>query len=85
MVGAYTYILPDREAALQFVRRSDIWWYTFPVEDEDWEWRRGGAWKPAHEVTQEDMTAVPHPPSYAPQQGAVTVTWETDEDDDDRW
>ena len=84
MVSAYTYILEDRQAAVEFVMRPDVWWYHYPSEHEDWDWRRGGAWKPAHQVTQDDLEAVPHAPSYGPQQGAVVVS-EGEDGDDERW
>ena len=74
MVSAYTYILEDKQAAIEFVQRPDVWWYHYPSEHEDWDWRRGGAWKPA----------VPHAPSYGPQQGAVVVS-EGEDGDDERW
>lgn len=44
MRGSYTYdVAPDQVA--EFVDRYDVWWYII-VDDEDWEWRKGGAWKP---------------------------------------
>lgn len=61
MNGAYTYLLGSREEAEEFVRREDVFWYHFPSEHDDWDWRRGGAWKPAHEVTREELLADPPP------------------------
>jgi hypothetical protein len=81
MNGAYTFLLPDRESALEFARRPDVWWYHFPEDDDDWRWHRGGAWKPAQQIVPEDIAAEPAPPGPAAQPGAVEVS----EDDDDRW
>jgi len=83
MNGAYTFLLPDREAAQELVQRPDVWWYHYPAEDDDWRWHRGGAWKPAHEMTDDEYRALdtvkPLPPR-GPQQAMAVV-----EDDDDRW
>lgn len=85
MHGAYTYLLPDKAAADEFVQRDDIWWYHYPLEDEDWRWHRGGAWKPAHALAVQDYedleSGVPQPPA-GHSAGAVVIG---DDDDDDRW
>jgi hypothetical protein len=47
MQGAYTYLLGSRAEADEFVQRPDVWWYHYPAEHEDWDWRRGGAWTAA--------------------------------------
>ena len=85
MQGAYTYLLEDRAAADKFVRRADVWWYHYPAEHEDWDWRRGGAWKPSHLVTQDDLAAEERAPEgSAPLMNQVIVQ-EDDDDDDGRW
>jgi hypothetical protein len=48
MLGSYTYELVNREAAEIFVKRSDVWWWCFPVEEDTLDggsWHRGGAWE----------------------------------------
>jgi hypothetical protein len=86
MQGAYTFLLGSREERDEFVRRPDVWWYHYPEEDDDWRWHRGGAWKPAHQMTSgelaRDLEVKPLPPKgFMP--GAVTV--EEEDGDDDRW
>jgi hypothetical protein len=50
MQGSYPYDLGTREAAAKFVKRTDIWWYFFPLDEDSMDggsWRRGGAWDAA--------------------------------------
>ena len=82
MVSAYTYLLDSKQDALEFVKRPDIWWYTFPSEHDDWAWHRGGAWKPAHEVTQEELHA---PPAPAPEHPNRVAADEEEDGDASRW
>lgn len=88
MNGAYTFLLADRKAAMEFVQRPDVWWYHFPEEDDDWRWHRGGAWKPAHELGPGDIETdrLARDFAAAAMPEAVTVQWQDEEDgDDDRW
>lgn len=93
MNGAYTYLCGSQQEREQFVQRPDVWWYHFPEEDDDWRWHRGGAWKPAHELAPQDLSAEPAPP---PGQSAQQVTFmqfaaeaarcaQDGDDDDERW
>lgn len=84
MQGSYAFLLSSPEERAEFVKRPDIWWYMFPEEDEDWRWHRGGAWKPAHRITPEEMVMLPAKPLEHPGQVTVTVD-EQDEEEDDRW
>lgn len=43
---------------------SIVFWY-FYVEEDDWDWRRGGAWKRTAKPMQADVT--PAPPEITPQ------------------
>jgi hypothetical protein len=85
MNGAYTYLLETAEERAEFVRRPDIFWYHFPEEDDDWQWHRGGAWKPAHQLTPEDLEAKPPLPwdSHPGMVNAEDIT--DDEEEDERW
>jgi hypothetical protein len=90
MTGAYTFLLSSREERDAFVRRPDVWWYHFPEEDDDWRWHRGGAWKPASELTaaevERDLALPPLPPRGS-MPGRVTVETvnEGDDEGDSRW
>jgi hypothetical protein len=44
MQGSYPYTFEHREDRDAFVMRGDIWWYHLG-EDDDWDWRKGGAWE----------------------------------------
>ena len=81
MNGSYTFLFATAEERAAFVKRPDIWWFHFPEEDDDWQWHRGWAWKPAHEIDASDLVRPPLPPAGAAQ-GAVTVD---DDEEDDRW
>ena len=100
MHGSYPYLLGSREEADEFVKRPDVWWYHYPSEHEDWDWRRGGAWKPAHELSQadieRDLATKPLPPRGA--HTGLVIYGEVEEvkrvqlrpitqaeEDDDRW
>lgn len=76
MTGEYAFMLKDRAAAQEFVQRPDVWWYVFPA-DEDWAWRRGGAWNPAP-GNAEDSVPETAPEPEAPAPGG-------DGEDDGRW
>jgi hypothetical protein len=100
MNGAYTYLFSSREERDAFARRPDVFWYHYPEEDDDWRWHRGGAWKPAHKLEQQDLTRAPRPlpgpalvviePDEPPAQAfserdqVVTDAFE-DDNDEDRW
>jgi hypothetical protein len=41
-IGPLTFEDPANRA--EFVKRSDVWWYHYPEEDDWTTWHRGGAW-----------------------------------------
>ncbi|HEY1705540.1 MAG TPA: hypothetical protein VGG75_38130 [Trebonia sp.] len=101
MLGSYSYDVVSREVAEVFVRRSDVWWYAFPVEDETLDgssWKKGGAWAQPPEAGNDVAAAVPLE-AYgnrvsdgldrerpAVPRGSQVVTEENEDDEDDgRW
>jgi hypothetical protein len=96
MQGSYSFDLGDRETAAEFVKRSDVWWYTFPVDEDildSFSWRRGGAWEslasaaglPRGSCTQQGTghTGSADLSTHAPPVAAADD--EEDNGDDDRW
>ncbi len=82
MLGSYSYDLGTREAAQSFVQRPDVWWYTFPADEDALDgscWRKGGA-----QAEQDSAEAAVHdadtmgiaPPPPVPDE---------DDEDDERW
>lgn len=90
MTGSYSCTLADRAAAQAFVQRPDVWWWTFPL-DEDLlsgsSWHRGGAWAGAGHIA--DAVGVtpsgPAPAEDCPLPAAPVHEDEEDGDDADRW
>lgn len=81
MTGSYAYDLVSREAAEVFVKRSDVWWWCFPVDEDALtgrSWRRGGAWEPDGGRDQEIAMAVPL-------EAYGDLSPQRQDDDDDRW
>lgn len=82
MTGSYSFDLGTRETARNFVQRPDVWWYTFPVDEEvltGTSWHRGGAWAATDEDRQDTDLA-------ADLENAKMKRWAADEDEDgDRW
>lgn len=92
MNGSYTYLFGSAEERDEFVKRPDVWWYHLPEEDDDWRWHRGGAWRPAHELSQadidRDLATKPLPPRGLHPNLVIydeVANFKDSEDDDDRW
>jgi hypothetical protein len=71
MLGSYSYDLPGREEARRFVERPDVWWYVFPLDEDDMtgaSWRKGGAWGPLADMAREE-TSDPLPVHELPARG----------------
>lgn len=91
MLGSYSYDLGTREAAAEFVKRHDVWWYCFPVEEDTMDgssWHRGGAWEAGS--PHQPFLAAMQPEPAAADTPAVVITGRVlphpdDDDDDDRW
>lgn len=69
-----SYVVADRRAAEDFVKRADVWWWCFPVDEDMLDgssWRKGGAWAPAA-ITERDTLTPP-----------VIVEVELGDDDDE--
>lgn len=84
MLGSYSFLLEDEVSAREFVRRPDVWWYSFS-SDEDWEWHKGGAWAGAEHLA--DAAGV-KPPGPAPAEAYPLPLENEDEDEEDedaRW
>lgn len=82
MTGSYSYDLVSEEAARVFVRRSDVWWYTFPVDEEvltGMSWHKGGAWNAPGLVPAAVADSIP---LSVYEQGPSVYT---DDEDGDRW
>lgn len=85
MTGSYSYDLGTREAAAEFVKRHDIWWWTFPVEEDTLDgssWHRGGAWElaaMASDIPGDLSPVAPEEPGPPPLPAAQ------EDEDDDRW
>lgn len=85
MLGSYSYDLVSREAAEVFVKRSDVWWWCFPVDEDTLtgnSWRKGGAWEPDDARDQEIAMAIPLDAYGVTERRRVPPE---DGDDDDRW
>lgn len=80
MNGSYGFLLSDRANAVAFVQRPDIWWYTFPLEDDDLAWHKGGAWTTTDEDRRDMDLAADLQNAELKKQLA-----EEDDNDEDRW
>lgn len=78
MLGSYSVMVEDLAAALTFVQHPQVWWYSFG-SDEEWEWRRGGAWSAlADRAREDDEDPLPAPAGTGGQHDEA-------EEEDDRW
>lgn len=86
-VGGHSrsFLLEDRAAALELAMSPSIFWFHFPAEDDDWQWHRGGAWKPSYEITPVDLIEQDLADMRMPGQVTVEDVDDSEEDEDARW
>jgi hypothetical protein len=90
MKGHYGYDV-ERAAIPAFTARPDVWWYTVPEDDDNWDWHRGGAWEvPVQDAVDAliDKFAGPRPvtPPPEPEFRLDVKSGKADDiTDDERW
>ena len=88
MQGSYPYDLGTREAAQEFVKRADVWWWVFPIDEDVLDgdsWHRGGAWSQEQRPAQSQGSDENHGGNAlsGPRRGPVTFQEFADEEEEE--